>query len=58
MLNADIEALYGQYGHYLYERCKRMLGNEDEAYDALQEVFVRVVKHARHSTGIALRSPG
>ena len=44
MLNADIEALYGQYGHYLYERCKRMLGNEDEAYDALQEVFVRVVK--------------
>ena len=44
MLDAEIEDLYGLYGHYLYERCKNLLGSEDEAYDALQEVFMRVVK--------------
>jgi RNA polymerase sigma-70 factor (ECF subfamily) len=44
MLDAEIEDLYGHYGHYLFERCKNMLGSEDEAYDALQEVFMRVVK--------------
>lgn len=45
MLDADIENLYVQYGHYLFTRCKNVLGSEDEAYDALQEVFVRVVKN-------------
>ena len=45
MLDADIESLYVQYGHYLFTRCKNVLGSEDEAYDALQEVFVRVVKN-------------
>ena len=44
MLDIEIERLYRQYGHYLYSRCRNLLGSDDEAYDALQEVFVRVIK--------------
>jgi RNA polymerase sigma-70 factor (ECF subfamily) len=44
MHEADIEALYKSHGHYLFLRCRAMLGSEDEAYDALQEVFVRLLK--------------
>ena len=44
MLDEEIEQLYVKYGHYLFTRCKRLLDSEDEAYDALQEVFVRLVK--------------
>ncbi len=44
MINADIESLYKEHGHYVYQRCRALLGDDDEAYDALQEVFVRVMR--------------
>ena len=39
-----IEALYRQYGSLVLGRARRLLGNDQAADDALQEVFVRVVR--------------
>jgi RNA polymerase sigma-70 factor (ECF subfamily) len=39
-----IEALYRQYGPLVLGRARRLLGNDQAADDALQEVFVRVVR--------------
>jgi RNA polymerase sigma-70 factor (ECF subfamily) len=39
-----IEALYRQYGPLVLGRARRLLGSEQAADDALQEVFVRVVR--------------
>lgn len=44
MINANVENLYKEHGHYVYMRCRALLGDEDEAYDALQEVFVKVIR--------------
>jgi len=38
-----IEGLYRQYGHLVLARARRLVG-EEQAADALQEVFVRVVR--------------
>lgn len=43
----DVEALSRQYGAMVLRRCRRLLGNEDEALDACQDVFVRLIEH-RH----------
>ena len=43
LIDAAIEQLYRTHGHSVYRRCCVLLGNEDEAYDALQEVFVKVL---------------
>ena len=40
----DIEALSHQYGAMVLRRCRRLLGDEDEALDACQDVFVRVLE--------------
>jgi len=44
VIHEGVEAIYKEYGHYLYERCRVLLGNDDEAYDALQEVFIRLMR--------------
>jgi len=44
MHESDVEALYKSHGHYILQRCSAMLGDPDEAHDALQEVFVRLLK--------------
>ena len=41
----DVEALSRQYGAMVLRRCRRLLGDEDEALDACQDVFVRVMEH-------------
>jgi RNA polymerase sigma-70 factor (ECF subfamily) len=41
---AEIEALYRQYGPLVRRRARSLLGDELEAQDALQEVFVRVLQ--------------
>ncbi|MGD0726201.1 MAG: sigma-70 family RNA polymerase sigma factor [Spirochaetia bacterium] len=45
MINGDIEALYRRYGPMVMRRCRHILGNEEEAADAMQETFVRVLTH-------------
>src|SRR4029078_11507614 len=38
----DVEALSRRYGPMVLRRCRRLLGDEDEALDACQDVFLRV----------------
>lgn len=40
----DIEALSHRYGAMVLRRCRRLLGDEDDALDACQDVFVRVLE--------------
>ncbi|GMV43246.1 MAG: hypothetical protein AMXMBFR64_49620 [Myxococcales bacterium] len=42
----DVERLYADYGFYIYKRCRDLLGREDEAQDAMHEVFVRLLRSA------------
>ena len=41
----DVEALYSRYGPMVLRRCRRMLRDEQAAYDAMQEVFVKVLSN-------------
>jgi RNA polymerase sigma-70 factor (ECF subfamily) len=41
--NADAEGLFRKYGPMVFRRCQQILGNADEAADAAQEVFVKVI---------------
>lgn len=53
MDRADIAQLYERYGYAIHRRCVRLLGSEAEADDALQEIFVRVIKYGDGFTGAA-----
>jgi RNA polymerase sigma factor (sigma-70 family) len=44
----DVEALTRRYAPMVLRRCRRLLRNEDDALDACQDVFVRVL-HYRQS---------
>jgi RNA polymerase sigma-70 factor (ECF subfamily) len=46
-VNTDInvEEYYLRYAPMVLRRCRQMLGNEERARDALQEVFVRLLTH-------------
>jgi RNA polymerase sigma-70 factor (ECF subfamily) len=43
----DVEDLYRRYGPMVLRRCRRLLGDEDEALDVAQEVFVRLLQQRR-----------
>ncbi len=43
--NAQVTDVYRQYGHLLLRRCRAILRNDTLAEDALQEVFVRIMKY-------------
>jgi RNA polymerase sigma-70 factor (ECF subfamily) len=40
----DVEALLRRYGPMVLRRCRRLLRDEDEAKDACQDVFVRLLE--------------
>ncbi len=40
----DVEELYRTYGPMVLRRCRALLRDEEKALDALQEVFVKVLK--------------
>ncbi|MFO0747647.1 MAG: sigma-70 family RNA polymerase sigma factor [Myxococcota bacterium] len=42
----DVDALYQRYGPMVLRRCRRMLGSEDRAMDAMQDTFVQILRHA------------
>ena len=47
-INIDkLEGLYETYLPLVLRRCRHMLGNEEDAFDAAQDVFLNVLK-ARH----------
>src|SRR5574341_1142847 len=41
----DVEALAERYGPMVLRRCRQLLHDEDEAMDASQDVFVRLLEH-------------
>jgi RNA polymerase sigma-70 factor (ECF subfamily) len=41
----EVEALCRRYGPMVLRRCQRLLGASDDARDACQDVFVRLVEH-------------
>jgi RNA polymerase sigma-70 factor (ECF subfamily) len=44
-LAIDIEAAYLQFGPLVLRRCRRLLGHEAQAEEAMQDVFVRLLAH-------------
>ena len=40
----DVAAWYEKYGPMVIRRCRKILGNGDEAVDAVQEVFLNLVR--------------
>lgn len=44
MTDIDVEAWSRRYGPMVLRRCRRLLGDEQEALDACQDVFVRLVQ--------------
>lgn len=47
----DTEAYYVRYGPMVLRRCRRMLRDEQSAYDAMHEVFLRVLSNQKRLTG-------
>jgi RNA polymerase sigma-70 factor, ECF subfamily len=43
----DIEAFYSKYGPMVLRRCRFLLHDEDRALDAMQDVFVQVLKNKK-----------
>jgi RNA polymerase sigma-70 factor (ECF subfamily) len=47
----DIEAYYARYGPMVLRRCRRLLKDEQSAFDAMQEVFLKVLLARDRLTG-------
>ena len=41
----DVESFYRRYGPMVLRRCQKLLRNEAQAQDAMQDVFVQVLGH-------------
>ncbi|MCX4246549.1 RNA polymerase sigma factor [Paraliomyxa miuraensis] len=40
----DVEAMYRRYGPMVLRRCRQILGDPQQASDAMQDVFVQIVR--------------
>ncbi len=49
----DVDALYRKYGPMVLRRCRSLLGDEEEALDAMQDTFVKVVRFRERLTAEA-----
>lgn len=47
----DVAAFYDRYASMVHRRCLRLLGDEESARDAVQEVFVKVLRHQERLHG-------
>lgn len=45
MDKTKIKELYEQYGFLIMGRCTKILKNREDAFDATQEVFIKLIKH-------------
>jgi RNA polymerase sigma-70 factor (ECF subfamily) len=55
-LAIDVEATYRRYAPMVLRRCRRLLGLEAEAVDAMQDVFVQLMRHRERLDAAALSS--
>lgn len=51
LMSIDIEDYYRRYGPMVLRRCRRLLNDEDRALDAMQEVFVNLIRNRVKLTG-------
>lgn len=42
---AELRDLYERYAHVIHHRARLLLGSDEEAADAVQETFARVIRH-------------
>ena len=49
----ELAALYDRYAHIVYRRCLSILRNEEDAHDAVQETFARVIRNHSEFRGQA-----
>ncbi len=47
----DLEVFYVRYGPMVLRRCRKLLADEQAAFDAAQEVFLKVISHRGRLTG-------
>ena len=47
----DVEALYRRYGPMVLRRCRAILGDEESAQDAMQDVFVLLLRKQTQLVG-------
>ena len=47
----DIEGFYSRYGPMVMRRCRQILKNEQSAYDATHEVFLKILVKQKSLTG-------
>lgn len=52
----DVEALSHKYGPMVLRRCRRLLGSDEDARDACQDVFVRLIEQRHRLDGRHLSS--
>jgi RNA polymerase sigma-70 factor (ECF subfamily) len=50
-MEIDVEKYYRVYGPMVLRRCRFLLREEESALDAMQEVFVRLIKNRERLTG-------
>ena len=53
-MGVDIRSWYQQYGPMVHRRCRGLLRNDEEAVEAMQDVFVEVV---RRGEGLVVDAP-
>jgi len=44
--DAELAALYDRYAHVIFHRARRILRNDEDAHDVVQETFSRVIRNA------------
>lgn len=49
----DVDQAYRRYGPMVLRRCRRLLRSEEEAADAMQDVFVQLLRHQERLTDAA-----
>ncbi len=49
----DLDTWYRRFGPMVFRRCRRMLGDDAAAHDALQDTFVQVLRAGDRLTGAA-----
>jgi len=55
-VSIDVQGSYATYGPMVHRRCRTLLGDEAQAADATQDVFVQLVRHSDRLQNIGLSS--
>lgn len=46
LTDQELAELYDRYAHVLFHRCRRIVRNDEDAQDAVQETFAKVIRNA------------